>query len=116
MSAETDPTEQANRCRSLLFSVVRQALIDHRANLQGARRELNAIRKERRLPQATDCEVLAHAMAKEPAVWLLSEDTGRMTFRWCCEHIGVDPSWIRLRMNRREFGFSLDLHEKRKAA
>ncbi len=116
MSEATDPTEQANRCRKLLFSMVRQALIDHRANLQNARRELNALRKTKGLPLATDREALAHAMAKEPAAWLLSEDIGRMSFRWCCEHIGVDPSWVRVRMNRREFGFSLDRHEKQKAA
>ncbi len=116
MSEATDPIEQANRCRNLLFSVVRQALIDHRTNLQTARRELNAIRKRKNLPMATDCEALEFAMAKEPAIWLLSEDIGRMSFRWCCEHIGVDPSWVRVRMNRREFGFSLDRHEKRGAA
>ena len=116
MSEATDPTEQANRCRNLLFSVVRQALIDHRANLQSARSELNARRGREGLPSATDSEALALAMQKEPARWLLSDDTGRMTFRWCCDHIGVDPTWIRVRMNRREFGFSLDRHEKRKAA
>lgn len=116
MSDQAYITDQANRCRNLLFSVVRQALIDHRANLQSARSELNARRRRDGLPSATDSEALALAMSKEPAIWLLSEDTGRMTFRWCCDHIGVDPSWIRLRMNRREFGFSLDRHEKRKAA
>lgn len=115
MSNQAYSTDQANRCRSLLFSVVRQALIDHRANLQSARRELNSMRKTKGLPMATDGEALAHAMAKEPAIWLLSEDIGRMTFRWCCDHIGIDPSWVRLRMNRREFGFSLDRHENRKA-
>lgn len=116
MSDQAYITEQANRCRNLLFSVVRQALIDHRVNLQSARREVNAMRKAKGLPTATDGEALAHAMAKEPARWLLSDDIGRMTFRWCCDHIGVDPSWVRLRMNRREFGFTLDHHEKRKAA
>lgn len=116
MSEATDPTEQANRCRNLLFSMVRQALIDHRVNLQNARSELNAKRRRAGLPSATDGEALALAMSKEPAVWLLSEDIGRMSFRWCCEHIGVDPSWVRVRMNRREFGFSLDRHEKQKAA
>ena len=116
MSDQAYITDQANRCRNLLFSVVRQALIDHRTNLQSARRELNAMRKTKGRPMATDSEALAHAMAKEPAIWLLSDDIGRMTFRWCCDHIGIDPDWVRLRMNKREFGFSLDRNEKRKAA
>lgn len=115
MRGATDVEEQAHRCRNLLFSVVRQALIDHRTNLQSARRELNAMRKRKNLPMATDCEALEHAMKKEPAIWILSDDIGRMLFRWCCDQVELDPAWVRLRMNSRQFGFSLDRNESKAA-
>lgn len=110
-----DIAEQAARCRALLFSVVKQALVDHRANLKGARRELAKLRKKKGLPTPTDSESLAHAMQQEAAQWLLSDDTARMTFRWCCDHTGIDPLWVRARMNRAELGFSLDHYEKKAA-
>ena len=116
MSVVTDPTEQANRCRNMLFSVIRQAVIDHRANLKTARSRLNAVRKAKRLPCAEDCEVVEFAIAEEPGRWIMSDDIGRMSFRWCCEHVGIDPSWIRLRINRHEFLALMDAHEKKKAA
>lgn len=110
-----DATEQANRCRVLIYAVVKQALIDHRKSLKSARRELSGIRKDQRLPMPTDSEVLAYAVNKEPGRWLMSDNTSRMSFRWCCDHIGVDPMWVRTRMNRAELGFALDHYENKEA-
>ena len=110
-----DLAEQAARCRVLLFSVVKQALIDHRVNLKSARKELTKIRKKKKESRPTDSEALAHAMQQDAAQWLLSDDTARVTFRWCCDHTGIDPLWVRARMNRAELGFSLDHYEKKAA-
>lgn len=110
-----DLAEQAARCRVLLFAVVKQALIDHRSNLKTARKELANARRKKKLPAPTDSEALAYAMQQDAAQWLLSDDTVRMTFRWCCDHAGIDPAWVRARMNRAELGFSLDHYEKKAA-
>lgn len=95
--------EHANRCRSLVYSVIRQAILDHRESLRKSRWEVAEIRREKKLPAATPSEILAHAMNKEPARWIRSNGTAEMSFLWCCDQLGIDPEWVRVRMNRREF-------------
>ncbi len=95
-------TENADKCRALLFSVVRQALIDHRAAIRASQHELPEYRRSKKLPHPTRSEILAHALQKEPALWIRSAERGEMSFEWCCEQVGIDPDWIRLRMNSNE--------------
>ncbi len=95
-------SENADKCRVLLFSVIRQALLDHRAAIRASQHELPEYRRSRKLPSPTRSEILTHALQKEPAMWIRSQDRGDMSFQWCCEQVGIDPDWIRIRMNSAE--------------
>jgi len=82
--------------------------MDHRESLRKAEMALKAQRKERKLPAPVVSEIISAAMKMEPGMWIMSDSRERMSFLWCCDHISIDPEWIRGRINRRDASAMLD--------